>query len=175
MGYTTDFEGVFTIEPPLNAEQVAYLKAFSSTRRMRRNVAATATRADPRRVAVGLPVGADGSFFVGERGICGQEHGPDILDYNKPPAGQPGLWCQWEPSDEGNLLSWDGGEKFYHYTEWLAYLIKYFFAPWGKSVNGVVGWQGEDPGDTGQIRVTKNVIETRVGKVTYGKWKQHGY
>jgi hypothetical protein len=36
MGYTTDFDGHIQVSPPLNADEIAYLKKFNETRRMKR-------------------------------------------------------------------------------------------------------------------------------------------
>lgn len=80
---------------------------------------------------------------------------------------QPGLWCQWTVSEDGTLLMWDGGEKFYNYVEWLRYLVEHFFRPWGRKLDGEIYWQGEDPDDRGKIVVTANEIQTFVAKITY--------
>jgi len=66
MGYTTDFDGEFIVSPPLKPTHRAYLEAFSSTRRMERNAKLTAKLPDPLRKAVGLPIGTDGGYFVGD-------------------------------------------------------------------------------------------------------------
>ena len=167
MGYTTEFTGHFTITPPLSAAQAAYINAFSNTRRMQRDEAITAARLDAIRAAVGLPVGTEGGYFVGAPGLAGQEdecgtkalRPIGVMDFNRPPSGQPGLWCQWVVSDDGATLEWDGGEKFYHYVEWLEYLIKHFIAPWGSVVAGEVTWQGEDSNDRGVIHARGNAVQ----------------
>jgi hypothetical protein len=196
MGYTTDFVGDFTVTPTLTPEHRAYLAAFATTRRMKRNAKLTAKMPDPLREAVGLPVGPDGAYFVGDTKDFGQTQTADIVDYNTPPGSpdsgsfykeggnwyesyveakrmaeaegaQPGLWCQWTPSEGGTTIRWDEGEKFYEYVEWLRYLIEHFLRPWGYSLDGEVDWQGEDPDDRGRIRVTENRIERLVAKITY--------
>lgn len=159
MGYTTDFEGSFTLDRQLEPGHQNYLAQFANTRRMQRNASRTEERADPVRVNVGLPVGTDGAYFVGENGFGGQDHGADVTDNNRAPTGQPGLWCQWVPSDDGMAIGWDGGEKFYYYTEWLAYLIDNFLEPWGYTLTGKVTWQGEESGDCGTIHVQDNQIQ----------------
>ncbi len=160
MGYSTDFEGAFTITPPLTAEHRAYLERFAYVRHMARNAALTAKRPDPIRDAAGLPVGEQGCYFVGHEGYHGQgEHGAaDVLDYNSVPDGQPGLWCQWVPNEDGTALQWDEGEKFYRFIPWLHYLLDHFLTPWGYVLNGEVTWQGEAGGDAGMIRVADNVV-----------------
>lgn len=108
MGYTTTFEGTFTVDPPLNETEVDYLARFAETRRMHRG---------------------KGPYYVDGGGVCGQDREPDIIDYNQPPPGQPGLWCQWVPTDDGTGIEWDGGEKFYSADLWLIYLINVFLKP----------------------------------------------
>jgi hypothetical protein len=63
-------------------------------------------------------------------------------------------------TEDGRELEWDGGEKFYHYVEWLQYLIENFFSRWGIEINGTVKWQGEDMDDRGRIEVVQNMVNT---------------
>ena len=139
--------------------------------------------------------GNEGEYFAKDDGDFGQSgHGEDksIIDYNCPPGQigydsnsdfnsrwdentrrqreglcQPGLWCQWEVSEDGTILQWDGGEKFYNYVEWLKYLINHFFSKWGVLLNGEITWEGEDSSDLGKIVVENNVVKVLSGKVTY--------
>jgi hypothetical protein len=175
MGYTTDFTGKFNLHKPLSPEHHAYLSAFADTRRMKRDAEKTALRPDPLRLAVGLPVGDEGGYYVGAPGcsendwekIRGQEHTPDVTDYNHSPNGQPGLWCKWVPTEDGTAIEWDGGEKFYGYTDWIIYLIQNFLAPWGYVLAGSVEWQGEERGDKGIIVILNNTVRTQTGKTVY--------
>lgn len=163
MGYTTQFEGRFTLDKALTVPQLNYLTAFADTRRFRRSAAFVETLPDPFRLAVGLPVGKEGGYYVGGR----ESADGDYLNYNTPPEGQPGLWCKWCPSADGQGVEWDGGEKFYAYVEWLQYLIEHFLKPWGHVLNGEVTWAGEEPGDLGRIVVTDNVVLVQQGRVIY--------
>lgn len=159
MGYTTSFKGRFNLDKPLTVAHKAYLHAFSETRRMKRDgVRADVTLTDPVRVEAGLPVGLEGGYFVGNAEDFGQKKDASILEYNSPPAGQPGLWCQWEPTKNGKGIEWNGAEKFSMYVEWLQYLITNFLAPWGYKLNGEVKWRGEERSDTGTITVVENTI-----------------
>jgi hypothetical protein len=158
MGYTTDFHGQFDLDRPLTLEHAAYLRKFAQTRRMKRDAAKTELRDDPIRKAVGLPVGPEGAYFVGEEGYYGQSTRPDVVDRNDPPEGQPDLWCQWVPTEDLEGIEWDGGEKFYEYVEWLEYIIEHFLRPWGYVLNGSVKWQGESFDDRGLIVVKKNDV-----------------
>ena len=119
MGYTTEFEGSVSISPPLNAHEIAYLRKFVASRRMDR------TR---------------GPYFVDGSGPFGQGHDGDIRDFNKPPAGQPGLWCWWEPTKDGT----DSAE-FWHFTL-------------DHELNGVIDAQGEDDDDRWRLVVTGNTV-----------------
>lgn len=151
MGYTTEFEGIIRIEPRLNAEEIAYLKKFNKTRRMARQ---------------------KGPYFVDGTGQFGQGSDSDILDHNQPPGGQPGLWCQWTPTEDGTGIEWDGGEKFYNAEEWMAYIIDHFLKPdaVAKTVlpflqanhvlNGEIDAQGEEDDDKWRLIVRNNTVTT---------------
>lgn len=141
---------------------------------MKRSAPAAMRLPDPIRSAVGLPVGTDGEFFVGGEGDFGQGRDDSVVDYNDPPAAQPGLWCPWSPSDDGEELCPPEEEtKAYDYIEWLTYLTKKFLTPWGYSLCGVVDWSGEESDDFGQIKIespTNQVLIAR-GAKTYGAWR----
>ena len=163
MGYTTDFDGVFNLDKPLTHEHADYLRAFSYTRRIKRDSKKARALDDPKRKAVGLLVGREGEFFVGSErdGNYGQGNDDSVVEHNYPPSTQPSLWCQWEPTEENDGIQWDGGEKFYEYTEWLKYIIKNFLEPWGYVLNGEVMWRGEEMTDIGVLVVKDNVVSER--------------
>lgn len=164
MGYSTDFSGSFDLDKKLTDEHYAYLEKFADTRRMQRDANTAKSLPDPLRIAVGLPMGAEGGYFVGGNGLSGQDTDKSVKNGNMPPKGQPGLWCQWIPqtNDKGqSSIEWDGGEKFYEYIPWIKYLIKHFLEPWGYVVNGQVKWQGEEMDDRGVIMVENNVVTER--------------
>lgn len=167
MGYTTDFEGHFKVTPELKQEHADYINMFSGTRRMKRDASVLAGFEDPIREAVGLPIGDEGSYFVGGDGFRGQDRDASIIDYNSPPSDQPGLWCQWVIGEGGGVIEWDEGEKFYDYVEWLEYLISHFLKPWGYTVNGEVQWWGEDDEDRGTIIVVDNEVSTRLAQIIW--------
>ena len=105
--------------------------------------------------------GVDGEFYVGD------DREDTIINYNRPPGEQPGLWCQWQLQRDNQTIMWDGGEKFYYYTEWIEYIISKILAPRGYIVNGEVEWSGEDPTDVGKIVVKNNKVKELVGRVVY--------
>lgn len=174
MGYTTDFDGYISIDPPLNDAEIEYLTKFSKTRRMDRT---------------------NGPYFVEGSGFYGQGHDSDVRNHNKPPVGQPGLWCQWVPDELGTRLQWDGGEKFYDSVEWMQYLIDHFLRPYAIAagsipgaalartneptfagftfnhvLNGVIDAQGESDDDTWHLVVENNVarrVEAADGPVVH--------
>lgn len=155
MGYTTTFTGKFKCEPALNAAQVAYLTRFSETRRMKRDEKIVESFADPLRVAVGLPVGEEGEFFVGDGENFGQNRDASIIDFNCAPSTQQHFWCDWRPSANGKHIAWSGGEKFYGYVQWIEYIQNSILNKWGVKLSGAVKWKGEYSSDRGVI-VIKN-------------------
>ena len=150
MGYTTDFSGKFNLNKQLSDKMTHYLTLFNETRRMNRNTDEV--------------FGVQGEFFVFGGGSYGQDHETNVVNYNQNPSTQPSLWCQWTPTSDRMGIEWDGGEKFYNYTEWLVYLIHKILAPNGYVLNGVVEWSGEETGDVGEITVEDN-------KVFIQEWK----
>ncbi len=171
MGYTTEFVGSLSITPAIKPEHAAYINKFAATRRMKRRQDETALRPDPVREAVGLPIGLDGGYFVGAEGFMGQEwNASDVVNNNHPPQGQPSLWCHWVIKN--GELTWNGGEKFYEYVEWLEYLIEHFLGPWGYELTGKMYYLGEDPNDRGVIHVKENQVE-KVDNRDYGpSWEE---
>jgi hypothetical protein len=158
MGYTTDFSGRFELDRPLNEDLAQYLETFSYTRHMCRDVDILKQEFGGQFGFEGK-YGQEGEFFAFRDGNFGQNEDVSVLNYNQPPTTQPGLWCQWTPSEDRLAIEWDGGEKFYHYTEWLVYIIENFLAPKGYVLNGEITWQGEDISDHGLLIVKDNVVQ----------------
>lgn len=195
MGYTTDFKGSFEFSRPLSAQEAKYIRDFSSSRRMKRDVKVLnelykGKHGSPNFLIItpemephikfftdlGINVtltptidnrtpeeiyGVDGEYFANPGNDFGQHGDNSVIDSNRPPTSQPGLWCQWTVSKSNKHLEWDGGEKFYYYTEWLQYLINKFFTPWGVKLTGEVIWQGESAGDVGKIVVVDNMVSVK--------------
>jgi hypothetical protein len=160
MGYSYEFSGRFRLRPPLSKAQRQYLLAFANTRRVERNAKTLKEMPDPLRVAVGLPVGPEGCYFIGAvSDLTREPHVESIVDENSPPGGQPGLWCQWVPNESGSSLQWNGGEKFHNFVEWLEYMIEHFLRPWGRVVEGRVEWQGDDDLDRGILLTHNNDVD----------------
>ena len=155
MGYHTTFEGAFDINPPLAEHHRAYLQKFSHVRHMRRDAVITAAMPDPLRVAVGLPIGEDAIYYVGSDARFGQDpwETPGLIDASDMPCGAPELWCNWEPTDDGRGLRWNGAEKFRNYVEWLQFIIDRFLTPWGYALSGQVAYRGRDADDHGIISI----------------------
>lgn len=147
MGYTTDFSGKLKFNKQLSLDDHIFLTKFANTRRMARNVDAK--------------YGVEGEFYVDGTGMMGQGNDDNIIDHNRHPRTQPGLWCQWVPTEDGWYLEWDGNEKFYDYVEWLQYLISKVLEPRGYVLNGEIDWSGEEDDDQGTIVVLNNEVSTR--------------
>ncbi len=148
MGYSTDFDGQIEISPPLNVREIAFLTKFNETRRMHRG---------------------EGPYYVDGSGLMGQGPDADVVNYNASAAGQPGLWCQWVPTEDGSALVWDGNEKFAMSAEWMKYLIEHFLKPEsiaegeldfleGHTLNGTIEAQGDQHSDRWDLIVTDNVV-----------------
>ncbi len=160
MGYTTDFEGSISIEPPLTPKEIEYINKFNDTRRMDRG---------------------NGPYYVGGTGLSGQGHDSDIRDHNRPPTEQPGLWCQWMATEDGNYIEWDGGEKFYDSPAWMQYIIDHFLGQdpiakkvnehfdflQGHTLNGTIRAYGEDSEDRWSLIVEDNVVTTKEATISW--------
>jgi hypothetical protein len=124
-----------------------------------------------------------GPYFVDGSGYAGQGHDADVIDHNRPSPGQPGLWCQWLPNDDGSALVWDEGEKAYDMAEWLEWVIDHLLKPGAVAstvgdpqfveftfdhvCNGRVNADGEDSNDFWAIKVTDNAVTVHKGTVSY--------
>jgi hypothetical protein len=156
MGSTVQLHGRFKIEPPLNKDQVDYLKQFANSRRMKRDPLKVKALHDPLREAVGLPVGVEGEYYVGHPDYADSEVG--VTDFNREPGDQPDVWCGWTAFEDGTHLVDTGCDKFPHFEPWLVYMIKHFFEPWGKTLNGSVLWSIQYGKYTGILKVQDNVV-----------------
>lgn len=127
MGYTTDFEGSLSFNRPMTEKERDYINLLCRTRRMKRNANKLmelykGKHGNPfaKNNTVEEVYGFEGEFFAMDDGNSGQgQQCPSIIDYNVAPGqvrflndnknGQPGLWCQWEISEDSTELRWDGG------------------------------------------------------------------
>lgn len=145
MGYSTTFCGQIAVVPPLNKDEITYLQPFNETRHMVRK---------------------SGPYNVD----TDSDSESDVIDHNSPADSQPGLYCQWIPSENGKFIQWDGGEKFYHSGPWLQYLIDHFLSagaqarkvlPFFKDhrLDGLIEAQGETTSDKWYLLVTNNKVE----------------
>ena len=161
------YEGTFVFDTPLQPAHRRYLQRFHSNRCVKWFEEQVEYLPDPLRMAVGLPIGPDGAYFVGKEAVGRASdsllHGTDwlIKAYDIPPQGQPGLWCDWRPSEDGYHLVHDGIETTLANYEWLYYLIEHFLHPWGYSLSGQVRWEvvGSEPERRGTITIKNNAIE----------------
>lgn len=104
MGYSTRFTGKISVRPRLNDHEIAFLRRFADTRHMERE---------------------SGPYYCDPDG----DDETDVLDPDEPGPGQPGLWCHWEPTDDGRSIRWNKAEKFYEPAKWMAYVIRTFLMP----------------------------------------------
>jgi len=150
--------GQFTVSPPLTEEHAAYLHRFNQTRRMKRDNTRVMAMPDPTREAVGLPVGRQGGYFVGAAAAEGSYREPSVVDSNKPPSGQPGLWCPWAPTNDRSGIRHTGVPSDEN-GKWLRYIIDHFLKPWGYTVDGLVSWENRYA--SGRVKAYKNIVKSR--------------
>lgn len=159
MGYTTDFVGWVQVDPPLNASETDYLRAFNRTRRWDRPA---------------------GPYVVLPHPLADDEPeaGAGRDAYNRPAPGEPGLWCPWTATIDGTALAFDGTEKAYGATRWLEYLILTFLTPDAPAAaaddplfaaftfdhvcDGAVASCRRDTGEVSVLLVTDNAVDERV-------------
>jgi len=140
---------------------------------------------------------ARGPYYAEPVGNHGQNHEEDVEDYNVPGFDQPGLWCHWVPADDGTVIVWDEGEKFYAAGEWMRYFIDTFVRPgcelqrflageprsdgserwltdpsfehftFDHVCNGTIYADGESSDDFWKIVVTDNVVAVFDAEIVY--------
>lgn len=184
MGYYTDFDGHFTITPPLQDRHEAYLQVWLPMEHRAYYEDKLKDIPDPLREAVGLPIGPEGVYatcvespdehwtkdgIVLEPRTIGER---EELRHLTPDTAAwcPTRYCYWtvESDDTGRCeLQAPQSGKVYSYQEWLLFLLKKFFVPWGYTLNGQVNWNGEDRTDMGVMRIEDNVLSVDVASVTY--------
>jgi hypothetical protein len=155
MGYDTQFTGEVKVFPPLNKDEESFLNDLSDSRRMDR---------------------VKGPLYVlgGSEGYSEK----DVINSNGPDPTQPGLWCKWEPADEGHVIRWNEAEKFYDSEEWMRYLIDNLLSENGREYvekyhsgdprlnnftfdhvcNGTIDAQGEIDDDKWMLIVKNNEV-----------------
>lgn len=137
--------------PPLTEEQAAWVNTFASMRRYRRNETAVAKLDDPIREAAGInDVGRDGCMYTG---YAGNDPADVDEDLNEPAADQPGPWMNLKYED-GRLV-WNESEKTYALEKWIEWLGNVLHEHFGSSLEGRIGFQGEEPEDFGTLVVLK--------------------
>lgn len=152
MSYVVHLIGKIHLDRPLAPEHLAYLTAFCEIRHMKRDVEKMSGMPDPLREAVGLPLGPEGAFYVGDGKYEYGTGDPSVLDYNREPDLFPGLNSDWGLTDNGSaLVCWTDTPR--NYEHWLRYLIREFFRPWGYTLQGLLRIEGEDSSDFGFLVV----------------------
>ena len=167
MGYTTWFEGGLTPNKPFKKEFVNYINAFSEKWHEPEDVEII-KRFDPdwAKHCLDGNLGPYGMYYVGNFDEGSFNKG--IIDRSAAKGYTcPGYRCDWCINEEAGVVEWNGGEKFYQYTDWLIYLIENFFEPAGYILNGEFIWIGEDSEDRGKISVVNNKVSEFLGEIVY--------
>jgi len=149
MGYTTEFEGKIEITPALSQDLIEYINNFGDTRRIKRNSKVLKNMHNGE-FSFNGDYGVEGEYFIGDDN-CG------IIDYNDPPKTQPGLWCDWEITEDGKYIQWNEVEKFYDAEIWMQYIIDNFIGN-DYSCNGTINAQGEESNDQWDLIVENNKV-----------------
>lgn len=146
--------GTLTVSPQLEVRHATYLGRFREINHVKRDPKLIESKAkpDPIRLAVGLPVGPQGAYYVGDAGWSGT---PDesVVDDSTPPRGQPTCRCNWSPTEDRCGLVLPHGDAT-DGVAWLRYLIKHFLQPWGYTVSGKAFWvptYGSRRGPSGRL------------------------
>lgn len=159
MGYNTEFSGEITSNICFDNETKKFIQGLSQTRRMMRDPHLLSKRLGiSYEKCIGL-YGSQCQHYFGDRGFAGQIETNDIINYNKPPASQPSLWCSWTVGDDNRSLVWNRSEKFYEYIDWMKYIVKELDSR-GYNLNGEINWVGEESDDRGSIIVNNNRVES---------------
>lgn len=156
--YDTKFKGKFEFREPVEKDIVKIINGLSNTRRMVRDE-------DLLEELTGEYFGIEGEFYVPEN----SDDETAVIDCNNPPSDQPGLWLNWEITEDGKYLQWNGAESFRFYLEWLDYLANNFFVTNNISLNGSVEYQGWDERDCGTIIIEDNQVKLKTDFIyTFG-------
>lgn len=141
-------KGVLTLSRPLTDDEYYYLGAFAMNKRMRRNrptlkmMIEGGALDDPFRKEVGLKLGMDGCFFVGNKGEQLDEFDASVFNKEAPPRGCPGSWCSWVPDPNNRQLLVLSGKKEQHAGRWAKFLVERLFAKhWGITARGIVTYE----------------------------------
>lgn len=151
MGYNTLFDGQVAVEPPLNAAEIAYLRAFARTWH--------GEAPDDPYFTAPEPDGAATARLIPFKPVVA--------------VGQPGEVCHWIPTADGAALVWNGCGQFDEATAWMRYLIDHFLTgragafgadersagfTFDHVCDGRIDAQGEDPADTWSLLVHRNEV-----------------
>lgn len=162
MGTTTLFAGEFKLNKPLTPELKDYLEQFNMTRHVKFDVTTIKKNFKDWKTnrSFNKNLGCEGEYFLYTfaEPDNGRKYQEAVINYNTPPTGVPGLWCQWVPDEDGTAIVWDRNEKFHNYEEWLCYIIKHFLEPEGYILNGTMVFVGEDEDDRGYLTVENNHV-----------------
>jgi len=159
MPYTTTFDGSFGVETYLDTETINLILGLNKSRRVKR---------DPKVLAKKLDISVkecldtyldEGQLYVPESDDVTDDE--SVIDFNEPPADQPGLFCKWTVDVEDNSIVWDGSKDFPEFFEWLNYLMETILIPRGYTVNGKVRYVGKRLDDMGIIEIKKNCVLLR--------------
>ena len=160
MGYNTAWNGSLEIydqnekRTKLPKKLADLIVGLSRTRRMARDVTLLAKRLRMSKERCERLYGTYGERYIEKdyETTMGQTQYPDIIDFNRSPPNQPGLWCDFTYNAKDRVIEWNEADKTYDGAEWIDY-INGLLQESGYYLKGTMSWEGEDPTDTGEVVV----------------------
>jgi len=145
-------------------EAAKLINGLARTRRMARDL----TKVEEYLPKPSEEYGVQGELFYPDykwpwQACCGQNfNDPSVVEPNIPPVTQPSLWLHWvvDSTDENVMyITRDPTRGFYHYIEWMQYLIDKIIAPRNGIVNGHLKWSDVQDDEHGSIYINDNIVK----------------
>jgi len=141
----SETRGALSLSRPLTDDEFYFLSALALNKRMRRHRSMLGFMidekmlTDPFRNEVGLPLGMDGYWFVGNEGENMDESDPSVFNKEQPPRGMPGCWCSWQPASDNRSMLILSGKKPHHALRWASFLLtRLFIKHWDMTMSGII-------------------------------------
>lgn len=154
--YKTEFYGGYKFSDNTPLYIIDYLKKYFRTCHIVRDVEKIKSVPEWEKYSFYGNLGYEGELYVNPDD---KSHGnKNLLAITK--------WCHFSIKEKDNCyyLIWNGNSAFYHYEEWLKYIIKRFLAPYNVELNGVMLSVGMEYSDSNYIVIYKNTLSIYYAK-----------